>query len=514
MRPGAPISAVAAVSGSACLPGTAPLPAVGPVPAPATCGQDRLPHDGDQGHLVVRSPLPGPAGQRLHVGAPGHCRHCRHEEDIARPLPPAADVPRALHAAAVAGKGRHAAERRRLAIADAAGPGHPRDRRCRDGRPDAGDRDRDPTAPGMGGLAGNRLPDLPVTGGDGPAWPGARRQSPGPGEDLPARCPPAGRMFPCHRHVTGIIEEAPARLRGRHLGKGNAESSRHPGTCPVGFCQPEAGPGKVPGPAGTLHRDRKALHMQRLQQCPVMAPDSPGDYPAGFPASEPFGNGPTAVPATREPSVFSIRTDVGSVPAGAGAGHQVGHVSCSCPRDDPHPTRASIRDPGDRREGGKAMLHHRSVFVIRADPGPTGLAGPMPCFAAPGQSGHGAGDGDPDRIRERSRGHGNRGVFHGKSRARQCTTAFPSCSPMPVMRVVSFLPTNRSRFCKTRKPRNVWRFRSCSLSRSAGQLRINIAVCSNLVEYCKFRWPDLAAFSHRKMHYEIFLVQPVFLWTW
>ncbi len=56
--------------------------------------------------------------------------------------------------------------------ADTARPTHPRDQRCRDGRADAGDRHQDPSAPGMAGLAGNQLPDLPVTGGDGLVDPG------------------------------------------------------------------------------------------------------------------------------------------------------------------------------------------------------------------------------------------------------------------------------------------------------------------------------------------------------
>ena len=77
-------------------------------------------------------------------------------------------------------------------------------------------------------------------------------------------------------------------------------------------------------------------------------------------------------------------------------------------------TQASIRDPGDEREGGPTMLRYGSTFAIQVLTGPTRPAAPVAPLRrcrelAPG-------DGDPKTGMKKIRRFGNGEVFHRKSR--------------------------------------------------------------------------------------------------
>ena len=164
-------------------------------------------------------------------------------------------MPHPLHGAAVPGRGRRPDQRRRLAAADGAELAHPADRRRRGGRADAGDRGRDPAALGMGGLAFNRLPDLPVAAVDVLVDPvedaGTRRlrqRIADLGEGQLQRAALVDQPLANDQHVAEPVEELPARLRRRQLRQRRAEFGQHPCIDPVGPGQPAARLGEVAAP--------------------------------------------------------------------------------------------------------------------------------------------------------------------------------------------------------------------------------------------------------------------------
>ena len=117
-------------------------------------------------------------------------------------------------------------------------------------------------------------------------------------------------------------------------------------------------------------------------------------------------------------------------------------------------TQASIRDPGDNREGRPTMLAYGSNSVIQVSIGPTRPAGPAAplrrCRAiAPG-------DGDPETGLEKIGQFGNGGVFH-----RECRPATMYNCLIPPFQIQSYEcgmlkgSTGSALLRRNEEPRNV-----------------------------------------------------------